>query len=171
MLTSLFGKRAANAVITRDSKITDHGDLLIFSTTGGHTTLSMVLLKENAGPPDVTLYDGYCSESEMDSKLCYALIFLLDAFGCEMSHHTKIKADVPSQIGTTNCGPLACIPFIQQLTGERLDPNRWNPVSCCLDEDQGRCAELDRHNELWTTRLYPIHTTAHRDLIQIAGIL
>ena len=111
--------------MNRVSNITEYGDLLIFSTTGGHTTLSMVRLEEH-GPPAVTQYDGICSESEMEPKLRSALIFLLDDFGYDMSHHTKIKPNVPSQIGTTNCGPLACIPFIEQLTGERLDPNRCN---------------------------------------------
>ena len=103
MITLFVGKRAAETVMNRDSKITEHRDLLFFSTTGSHTTLFMVRLKENAGPPDVTQYDGYCSESEMEPKLRSALIFLLDDFGYDMSHHTKIKPNVPSQIGTTNC--------------------------------------------------------------------
>ncbi len=126
MVILFVGRAGITAVMNRETNITEDRDLLLFSTTGGHTTLSMVQLNENEDPPDVTQYDGCYSASEMDPKLRDALIFLLDAFGFDVSHHTKIKADVPSQIGENNCGPLACIPFIQQLTGERLDQKRWN---------------------------------------------
>jgi hypothetical protein len=118
MVTLFVGRACTNAVINQNTNITEHKDLLLFSTTGGHTTLSMVQLNKNGVPPDVTQYDRCYSANEMDLKLHNALIFLLDAFRLDKPHHTKIKADVPSQIGEKNCGPLACIPFIEQLTQE-----------------------------------------------------
>ncbi len=65
----------------------------------------------------------------MNRKLLEALIFLLDAFGLDMSplsRHKSIKAKVPRHKGQINCVPLGCIPLAEQLTGERLDQTQWN---------------------------------------------